>query len=58
MPYLEIAGQRVWHEVSGEGEPVVLLHGGFAGASSWGANTCSLMHCKSYKPHVLRGKRL
>jgi pimeloyl-ACP methyl ester carboxylesterase len=39
MPYVEIAGQRVWHEVSGEGESVVLLHGGFAGASSWGANT-------------------
>ena len=39
MAYLEIAGQQVWHEVTGEGEPVVLLHGGFAGASSWGANT-------------------
>lgn len=42
MPYLEIAGQQVWHEVTGAGEPVVLLHGGFAGASSWGANTPAL----------------
>lgn len=39
MTYLEIAGHRVWHEVSGTGDPVVLLHGAFAGASSWGAQT-------------------
>lgn len=38
MAYVEIAGRRIWHEVTGEGDPVVLLHGGFAGASSWGAN--------------------
>jgi pimeloyl-ACP methyl ester carboxylesterase len=35
MPYVDVAGLRTWHEVSGEGDPVVLLHGGFAGASSW-----------------------
>lgn len=28
---------RVWHEVRGEGPPVLLLHGAFSGASSWGA---------------------
>jgi pimeloyl-ACP methyl ester carboxylesterase len=43
VPYLDIAGQRVWHAVAGEGEPVVLLHGGFAGASSWGANTPAIV---------------
>ena len=35
MTYVEVAGLPTWHEVSGEGDPVVLLHGGFAGASSW-----------------------
>jgi pimeloyl-ACP methyl ester carboxylesterase len=34
--YLDIRGQRVWHATFGsEGEPVVLLHGGFANADSW-----------------------
>jgi pimeloyl-ACP methyl ester carboxylesterase len=39
VPYVDVAGMRVWHEVLGEpGEgtaPVVLLHGGMASASSW-----------------------
>lgn len=39
MGYLEVGGHRIWHEVSGSGEPVVLLHGAFAGASSFGAQT-------------------
>jgi pimeloyl-ACP methyl ester carboxylesterase len=43
MTYIEIAGRRVWHEVSGEGDPVVLLHGAFAGASSWGAQVPALV---------------
>lgn len=43
MTYLEVAGQQVWHEVSGEGDPVVLLHGGFAGASSWFAQTTAFV---------------
>lgn len=29
MPYLTIDGRQVYHEVSGDGEPLVLLHGGF-----------------------------
>jgi pimeloyl-ACP methyl ester carboxylesterase len=34
--YLDIRGQQVWHAKFGsEGEPVVLLHGGFANADSW-----------------------
>ncbi len=39
MTYVEVAGRQVWHEVSGEGDPVVFLHGGFSGASSWFAQT-------------------
>ena len=43
MTYVEVAGQRVWHEVSGDGPPVVLLHGAFAGASSFAAQTPALI---------------
>ena len=31
--YVEVAGLRTWHEVTGQGEPVVLLHGAFGGAT-------------------------
>ncbi|MGH9067925.1 MAG: alpha/beta fold hydrolase [Acidimicrobiales bacterium] len=41
--YVTVHGHRVWHEVHGTtGEPVVLLHGGFAGASSWAAQIPAL----------------
>ncbi|MFW0793831.1 alpha/beta hydrolase [Gordonia sp. CPCC 205515] len=36
-------GTRVWHEIHGEGRPLVLLHGAFAGASSWGAQVPALV---------------
>ncbi len=39
MGYISVAGMKVWHEVCGDGEPVVLLHGGFASAASWFAQT-------------------
>lgn len=42
MTYLEVAGRRVWHEVTGDGAPVVLLHGAFGGASSFSAQTPAL----------------
>jgi pimeloyl-ACP methyl ester carboxylesterase len=39
VPYVQVGGRKVWHEVLGEDRakdaPVVLLHGGLAGASSW-----------------------
>jgi pimeloyl-ACP methyl ester carboxylesterase len=41
--YIEVAGLRTWHEVSGDGEPVVLLHGAFGGASSFFAQTPALV---------------
>ncbi len=43
MTYVEVAGVRTWHEVSGRGDPVVLLHGAFAGASSFFAQTPALV---------------
>ena len=51
IPYIEVAGLRTWHEVSGEGDPVVLLHGGFVGASSWGAQAPVLAR-GGYRVHV------
>jgi len=39
MPYVTVGTQRVWHEKAGDGDPLVLLHGAFAGASSFAAQT-------------------
>jgi pimeloyl-ACP methyl ester carboxylesterase len=49
--YIEVAGLRTWHEVSGEGDPLVLLHGGFVGASSFFAQTPALVEA-GYRVHV------
>jgi pimeloyl-ACP methyl ester carboxylesterase len=43
MVYVDVAGLRTWHEVSGAGAAVVLLHGAFAGAMSWSAQTPALV---------------
>src|SRR6478735_1065447 len=43
MSYIDVAGQRIWHETSGSGAPVVLLHGAFGGASSWFAQRPALV---------------
>jgi pimeloyl-ACP methyl ester carboxylesterase len=51
MTYVEVGGLRTWHEVQGEGQPVVLLHGAFAGASSWSAQTPVLARA-GYRVHV------
>src|SRR2546429_9081958 len=41
--YVTVQGRQVWHEVHGTtGDPVLLLHGGFAGASSWAAQAPAL----------------
>ena len=34
---------RVWHEIQGDGQPLVLLHGAFSGASSWGGQVPTLV---------------
>lgn len=39
MTYVEVDGHQVWHEVTGTGQPVALLHGAFSGASSFAAQT-------------------
>lgn len=36
-------GTEVWHEVTGDGPPAVLLHGAFSGASSWGGQVPALV---------------
>ena len=41
--YVDVAGLRTWHEVTGKGEPVVLLHGAFGGANSFVAQTPALV---------------
>lgn len=46
MPYVQVGGDQVWHEVLGGGPaeraPVVLLHGGLTGASSWSGQAPAL----------------
>src|SRR5262245_8275279 len=49
--YVTIAGLPTWHEVGGEGPAVVLLHGGFAGAASWGAQAPALASA-GFRGHV------
>jgi pimeloyl-ACP methyl ester carboxylesterase len=51
VTYIDVAGARVWHEVSGQGAPLVLLHGAFAGASSFAAQTPALAEA-GYRVHV------
>lgn len=50
--YVEVAGLQTWREVSGDGDPVVLLHGAFAGASSWSAQVPALV-AAGYQVHAI-----
>jgi pimeloyl-ACP methyl ester carboxylesterase len=34
--YVELPGVKTWYEVEGEGDPVLLLHGGFCTNETWG----------------------
>ncbi len=43
MALAEIAGQSVYYEVSGEGDPVVLLHGGLGSGEAWLGQTPALV---------------
>ncbi len=54
MAYVEVGGRRVWHEVDGQGPPVALLHGAFAGADSWTVQVPALVEA-GYR--VLRPER-
>jgi pimeloyl-ACP methyl ester carboxylesterase len=51
VAYVDVNGLATWHEVLGDGQPVVLLHGAFAGASSWSAQAPALA-AAGYKVHV------
>lgn len=51
MGYIEVAGRHTWHEVSGNGDPLVLLHGAFGGASSFFAQTPALTGA-GFRVHV------
>ena len=51
MVYVDVNGLATWHEVHGAGPPVVLLHGAFAGASSWAAQAPVLARA-GYRVHV------
>jgi pimeloyl-ACP methyl ester carboxylesterase len=51
VAYVDVDGLATWHEVHGDGPPVVLLHGAFAGASSWAAQTPFLARA-GYRVHV------
>ncbi len=51
MGYVDVAGMQVWHEVSGEGDPLVLLHGGFASASSFFEQT-PVLSAAGYRVYV------
>jgi pimeloyl-ACP methyl ester carboxylesterase len=46
-----VEGLATWHEVHGEGQPTVLLHGAFGGASSWSAQT-SVLADAGYRVYV------
>jgi pimeloyl-ACP methyl ester carboxylesterase len=51
VTYVDVGGLPTWHEVHGEGQPVVLLHGAFAGASSWSGQAPALARA-GYRVHV------
>lgn len=43
MAYVDIAGVSTYYEVSGRGEPVVLLHGALSGADGWSLQVPALV---------------
>ena len=51
VAYVDIGGHRTWHEVTGDGPPVLLLHGGFSGASAFFAQTPVITRA-GYRVHV------
>ncbi|MFG2679685.1 alpha/beta fold hydrolase [Streptomyces sp. NPDC048392] len=40
--YADLAGVRTWYETEGDGEPLVLLHGGLCTNGTWGAQRADL----------------
>jgi pimeloyl-ACP methyl ester carboxylesterase len=49
--YLDAGGVHTYYEVAGQGEPLLLLHGGFSTIESWGAQVPALAeHYRVYLP--------
>jgi pimeloyl-ACP methyl ester carboxylesterase len=48
---VDVAGLPTWHEVRGEGPPVVLLHAAFSGAAAWSAQAPALV-AAGFRVHV------
>lgn len=40
--YLDAGGVHTYYEIQGQGDPLVLLHGGFSTIETWGAQTAAL----------------
>jgi pimeloyl-ACP methyl ester carboxylesterase len=51
VTYVDIGGHQTWHEVTGDGAPVVLLHGAFSGAAAFFAQTPVIAQA-GYRVHV------
>lgn len=49
--YVDVADHREWHEVAGSGPAIVLLHGGYGGASSWALTAPALVE-SGFRVHV------
>lgn len=49
MPYLTLGGVRVYHEVHGEGEPLILLHHGFGCTQTWSEIYPALVDAGGYQ---------
>jgi len=49
--YIDVCGRPTWHEVSGEGPAVVLLHGAFSGAAAWSVQAPALV-AAGWRVHV------
>ncbi|WP_367322468.1 alpha/beta fold hydrolase [Streptomyces sp. HUAS ZL42] len=41
--YVELSGVRTWYEAEGDGDPLLLLHGGFCTNETWGAQRPDLV---------------
>ena len=49
--YVQLGEVKTWYEVSGAGDPLVLLHGGMSDGSAWGANAPAMaQHYRTYIP--------
>jgi pimeloyl-ACP methyl ester carboxylesterase len=49
--YVRLGSVDTWYEVEGDGDPVVLLHGGMSDGSAWGAQTPALAErYRVYRP--------